>query len=156
MLAVCGAILFLSQLTLAVLPNIEVTSLLILLYTLTFGRKTLLIIYLFVLLEGLIYGFQLWWVMYLYVWTILWLGVTLLARRERTALQWAIFNGVYGLLFGGLCALSYLPVSGAVGAFGWWIAGIPMDLLHGVGNFVLTLTLFAPLRRVLSRAKQFV
>jgi len=31
------------------------------------------------------------------------------------------------------------------------VAGIPMDLLHGGGNFVMTLALFQPLYRVMER-----
>lgn len=62
-----------------------------------------------------------------------------------------IGGGGFGLLFGALGALAYVPVSGPVGAFGWWVAGIPMDLLHGAGNFALTLVLFPPLSKVMER-----
>ena len=73
-LAILGlftAILFLGQVFLAVLPNIEVVSLLIILYTLTCGKKVFLVIYAFVLLEGFCYGFGIWWFSYLYIWSIL-------------------------------------------------------------------------------------
>ncbi|MDQ9757401.1 hypothetical protein RFZ45_00270, partial [Acinetobacter baumannii] len=64
-------VLFVAQIALAVLPNIEIVSLLVIVYTLVFERKTIPIIYAFALLEGLVYGFGIWWIMYLYVWTIL-------------------------------------------------------------------------------------
>lgn len=152
LLAVCTALLFVSQAAMAALPNVEPVSLLIVLYTLVLGRKTLLVIFAFVLLEGALYGVHLWWFMYLYVWPLLWLSATVFARRSRTAVQWALLCGIYGLLFGGLCSVVYLPVSGVTGAFGWWVAGIPMDLIHGVSNFLLTLVLFHPLHRVMERA----
>lgn len=152
LLAVCTALLFAAQAAMAPLPNIEPVTLLLLLYTLTFGRKALLILYAFVLLEGFLYGFHIWWAMYLYIWLVWYLAVTLLCRAHPTVFQWALAAGTYGLLFGALGALIYLPISGPAGAFGWWIAGIPMDLLHGAGNFVLTLALFRPLERVMVQA----
>ena len=48
------------------LPNIEMTSFLLILFTLHFGHLTLLIVPALILFEGLIYGFGLSWVMYLY------------------------------------------------------------------------------------------
>ena len=64
--------------------------------------------------------------------------------------------GAFGLSFGGLCALLYLPLEGWHYALVYWIQGIPFDLLHCVGNFVLTLVLFRPCRRVLDRLAQEV
>ena len=61
-LAACTAILFVGQIALAFLPNIEVVSLLIILYTLTFKKRVLWIIYGFALLEGMLYGFSFWWI----------------------------------------------------------------------------------------------
>ena len=81
------ALLLVSQVALAFLPNIEVVSLLIIIYTLFFKRKTLYIIYLFALLEGLLYGFGTWWIMYLYVWTILW-GIAMLLQNQYHQLSW--------------------------------------------------------------------
>lgn len=82
-LAVCTALVFALQVALAAIPNGECVTLLFILYTLYFRKRTLYIIYAFALLEGMVYGFGLWWFMYLYVWTILWAVVTLLGRRPR-------------------------------------------------------------------------
>ncbi len=43
----------------------ECVTLLFILYTLYFRKRTLYIIYAFALLEGMVYGFGLWWFMYL-------------------------------------------------------------------------------------------
>lgn len=150
-LAVCTALLFAGQAAMAALPNIEPVTLLLLLYTLFFGRKTLLILYAFVLLEGFLYGFHIWWFIYLYIWLVWYLAVAALKKFRPTPFQWALAAGAFGLLFGALGALAYIPLSGPAGAFGWWVAGIPMDLLHGGGNFVLTLVLLPPLSKVMER-----
>ena len=70
-LAVCTALVFALQVALAAIPNGECVTLLFILYTLYFRKRTLYIIYAFALLEGMVYGFGLWWFMYLHVWTIL-------------------------------------------------------------------------------------
>ena len=61
LMGILTALLFIGQVFLAFLPNIEIVSFLIILYTLVFGRKVFLMIYTFILLEGILYGFGLWW-----------------------------------------------------------------------------------------------
>ncbi|MCD8144192.1 MAG: hypothetical protein LUD79_02435 [Oscillospiraceae bacterium] len=153
-LALATALIFALQIALAGLPNIEVVSLLFLLYTLHFRAKTLFVIYAFALLEGVWYGFHIWWVMYLYVWTILWAVVMLLSRKGRKhgAFFWAVINGLYGLAFGFFCSFLYVAMGGLKVAYSWWLAGLPFDAAHGVGNFVTALVLFVPLNRALDFA----
>ena len=65
------AIIEVAKNALAFIPNVELVSLLVILFTLYFGKKILFVIPAFILLEGCIYGFGLWWIMYLYVWPLL-------------------------------------------------------------------------------------
>lgn len=152
-MALLGAILYVGQVALAFLPNIEVVSILVLVYTLTFGRKALLPIYVFVLLEGVTYGFGLWWTMYLYVWTVLYLVVRLM-RKNDSVLVWAVVNGAYGLSFGALCAIPYLITGGIGTAAAWWIQGIPFDMMHCAGNFATALVLYRSLMSILKYSKR--
>ena len=62
--AFLAAILLVLQVSLSWLPNVELVSLLLILYTLVFRRHVWFILYVFVILEGLIYGFGLWWFSY--------------------------------------------------------------------------------------------
>lgn len=136
--AFLAAILVIVQVAFSFLPNIEFVSLLIILYTLVFEKRTVVIIYLFALLEGILYGFGVWWIMYLYVWTILYLLVRIF-RKNNSLLLWAVLSGFFGLAFGMLCAVPY-AVTGGIGAgIAWWISGIPFDILHGIGNFITVL-----------------
>ena len=104
--AFLAAILVIVQVAFSFLPNIEFVSLLIILYTLVFEKRTVVIIYLFALLEGILYGFGVWWIMYLYVWTILYLLVRIF-RKNNSLLLWAVLSGFFGLAFGMLCAVPY-------------------------------------------------
>lgn len=134
------------------LPNIELVTLLIILYTRFFEKKIFLVIPVFVLVEGIIYGFGLWWIMYLYTWPILALLV-LLCKKQDSPLFFSLLSGAFGLSFGALCAIPYLFLGGLRTAFAWWIAGIPYDIIHCISNFILCLILFWPLQRTLEKIK---
>ena len=149
-MGILTAVLFMGQVLLAFLPNVEIVTLLILLYTLIFGRKVFIIFYSFVLLEGILYGFGLWWINYLYVWSIL-AVVVLIFRRQRSFVFWSLTAGFFGISFGALCALPYVFIGGPAAAFSYWIAGIPYDITHCIGNTVLCLLLFRPGYFILNR-----
>jgi energy-coupling factor transport system substrate-specific component len=72
----------------------------------------------------------------------------------RHPLGWAMLSGVFGLMFGALCA----PVDVVLGGWGYaiskWISGIPFDLTHCAGNFVIALLLFAPMRSLTEKLYQ--
>ena len=151
-MAFLAAIAFAGQVALASLPNIEIVTLLIMLYTMVCGKRVFAIIYVFVLLEGVLYGFGLWWFSYLYVWSILAVIVHLL-RRNRSVVFWAVVSGAFGLCFGALFAIPYLFSGGIATAFSYWVAGIPFDLIHCVSNIVLVLVLWKPLLTLLQNSR---
>ena len=137
------AILFVGQVALAPIPNVEIVSLLVVVYTKVFRKKVFFIIYGFVLLEGLMYGFGIWWMMYLYIWSILAI-VVLCFRKQNSAVWWAIIAGIFGFVFGALCSIPYFFISGVHGAMAYWISGIPFDLIHGVSNSIVVFVLYKP------------
>ena len=83
----------------------------------------------------------------------------LLFAREDSSFFWAVFSGLYGLLFGPLCAIPYFFIGFAGGGlqqgltqmFSWWVAGIPFDIIHGISNFVIMLALYRPIHTLLER-----
>lgn len=149
LLGLLAALLIVSKEVMNFLPNIEPVTLLLIVYTLVLGLRSLSIVYVFVLVEGLLFGFGQWWFSYLYIWTLLVLVVWLL-RGMHSRIGWALVAGVYGLLFGALCALVPLVLYGPATGLAYWIAGIPYDLLHCAGNFILTLLLCQPLYKLLN------
>ncbi len=150
--AAFGALLFVAQVALAFLPNIEVVSILVIVFTLTFGRSVIPMLGVFVLLEGLVYGFGIWWFSYLYLWPIL-AGISWLCRKVKGVFAWALISAAYGLCFGALCSIPYFLAGGWAAGVSYWVAGIPFDLAHCGGNFIAALALFVPLRRALERLK---
>ncbi len=142
-----------AKLALSFLPNVELVTLLVILYTLTFGRKIAYVIAAFLLLEGCLYGFGLWWIMYAYIWPLV-AGFAWIFRGRQSVWFWSIFSGACGLFFGALCSVPYLFIGGTKAMFAWWVAGIPYDLIHCVSNTVLCFVLFTPLKAVLSNLEE--
>ncbi len=153
LVAMLTAVITGQQVALSFLPNIELVSLFVILFTRHFGKRTLLVIYVFAVLQGLIYGFGLWMVNYLYVWTILYL-VAYALRGQQSPFVWAVVLGGFGLLFGALCSPVYLFIGGIGAMAAFFIGGIPFDLLHAAGNFVAALLLFRPLDTLFTKLKK--
>lgn len=145
-----GGLTFGAKFVMSFLPNIEPVSLMIMLFMVTYGIRGLFPVGVYVMLEVLVYGIGLWNINYIYVWPIL-AFAALALRKMQDPLAWALLSGIFGLLFGALCA----PVDVVIGGFSYalakWVSGIPFDLLHCVGNFCIALFLFAPMRKLLKK-----
>lgn len=151
-LTMLGSLLVLGKWVMQGLPNIEPVSLLLMVYTYKFGWKALIPTYIFVGLELLLYGFNIWNAMYLYVWAVLVL-VCLPLRRIRRGWLFALIGGLFGLSFGVLCSVPYFFAMGWEFAFSWIASGFTFDLVHGAGNFVIILVLYMPLTKALDRIR---
>lgn len=152
-IALLSATLYVSKIALEMLPNVELVSVLIMVYTLVFGAETFWIITVFNLFELIQWGFGSWWISYLYVWPLLCLVVLLLKKPlKEEFLIWSVIAGCFGLLFGSLFAIAYLPVDPSY-ALAYWISGLMWDVWHGAWNFILMMVLGKPLYRLLSKLK---
>lgn len=154
-----GALMLVSKLALEFLPNVHMLAALTIAYTVCFRKKALYPIYVYVFLNGLVSGFSLWWIPYLYLWTILW-GVTmLLPKNMKPRLAVPVYMavaGLHGLLFGTMYAPAQAVMFGLdfKGMVAWIIAGLPWDLVHGVSNFFMAL-LVMPIVRVIKLAQKY-
>ena len=115
----------------AVLPNIEPVSLMVMLFAVVFGKKCL-------------------YPVYLYVWAVLAVAAYVL-RKMDSPFGWAMVSGVFGLLFGALCGIVDIFIGGIPYAITKWISGIPFDIMHCAGNFAIALLLFKPMRQLMER-----
>ncbi len=148
--AMLAALTFAMKVAMAFLPNIEPVSLMVMLFMVVFGWRGLYPVYVYVAMEFLYYGIGIWNLYYLYVWAIL-AVLAWLCRKAEEPLLWALLSGVFGLAFGALCAVADIFLVGPSYAFVKWIDGIPFDIAHCAGNFVIALLLFKPLRKLMER-----
>lgn len=150
-----GAIMFISKQLLEFLPNIHMLGMLTMVYTLVYRKKALIPIYVFVLLEGVLAGFSMWWIPYLYLWTVLW-GVTMLLPRnmpDKVAVPvYAVICALHGLCYGTL----YAPFQALWMGFdlkttiAWIVSGLPWDGIHALGNLAFG-TMIVPLAKLFKK-----
>ncbi len=155
------AVIEVCKVALAWAPNIELTSFLLIMFTLFFGGKIVFVVPVFILIEGAMYGPQLWWIMYLYAWPLL-VFITWMFRKQESIWFWCVLSSLFGFAFGFLCSFPYVVIGAAGGGilnglyagFTWWVAGIPFDIIHGVSNFVIMMILYHPVRMILKEAQK--
>ena len=155
-----ATIMFCSKLIMEALPNIHLLGTLTMVYTLTYRKKALIPIYVYVMLNGIYAGFNMWWVPYLYIWTILWAVTMLLPRKMPVKIAAVVYPAVcalhgfaYGTMYAPAQALMFkMDITQTLA---WIASGLPFDLIHGIGNLVLGLFIL-PLTKLLKRLEKSV
>ena len=139
------------------MPNIHLIGVFIIAITVVYRKKALYPIYTYVFLDGLFSGFSMWWIPYLYIWTVLW-GVTmLLPKNMQNKAKPFVYMGIcalHGFSFGVLFAPAQAILFGLnfKATITWIIAGLPFDLIHGVSNLFCGL-LVCPIISVLKKTQ---
>ncbi len=110
----------------------------------------MLIAAVFIINEGFIWGFGLWFWGYVYMWPLLIIVTEILKNRVYSEVGWSIVSGLFGLSFGLLYAFYVAPLLG-LKVHEYWLAGIPFDIAHMVGNFFFMMILYYPVRNLLER-----
>lgn len=157
LIAVCAAVLFVQQLAMSMLPNIQFTTLLVVLYAKVLGfRRTTLIVTVHVLASSFLSPYGPINPLYL---PSMWIGWMLIPifmhtvmRRFDTPYPLAIFGFLFGFVYGWL----FIPVS-------VWILGtpfmtyfmmdLPFELIMAISNFLTILWLYQPLKDFLVSQK---
>lgn len=153
----CGllaALVFSLKMAMAGLPNIEPVTLLLIIYTLCVPRLAPYITFAYIFLEVAFFGFGIWVICYFYIWPLL-LLLTWLMRKNQSVVIWAVFSGAFGLCYGALCAIPWAVTGGLYAGFTYWVSGIPYDISHCVGNTVLMLVFYKPLKRCFSNVSRY-
>ncbi len=149
------------------LPNIEPVTVMLMALTCVFGIKALLPVYVFSFIEILVHGFYLWNMMYLYVWAVLvlislcFLPLHKLIETKTGKLSpvlitalWTFLSALFGISFGAICSIPYFVTLGIEGAIAWIVSGFAFDVLHCIGNTVISALLFYPLYKILKLARK--
>ena len=156
-----GALMFLTKYLMQAIPNIHLLAMFIAAFTVVYRWKALIPLYVYVLIDGIVGGFALWWIPYLYIWLTIWAAVMIVApimeRRQwpakKQAAVYMALCALHGLTFGTL----YAPLQALMyglsfkAMLAWIAAGLWFDLMHGAGNFAagaLVVPLAALLRKL--------
>lgn len=150
-----GALMFCSKIVMEILPNIHLLGMFVMTFTVVFRAKALIPIYIYVFLNGLYAGFNLWWIPYLYIWTVLWAITMLLPKkmpRWLAALVYPAVCGMHGLLYG----ILYAPAEAILfhlsfeQMLAWIASGVLFDAIHAVSNVFMGM-LVLPLSQLITR-----
>ncbi len=150
LIGILSATITAGKLALSFIPNVEVVTLLFIVYTVVFGmRRTLMISFVFSTIEILIYGFSTWFLVYYLIWPLLIFFSNFLRKKINSEYGFATLAGLFGLLFGLFFAIFESFFYGLMYGVSYWIKGIPFDIVHAVSNFIIVLILYKPLVNVL-------
>ena len=153
-----GAVMFASKMLMEILPNIHLLGMFVVAITVVYRKKALYPIYIYVLLNGIFAGFAMWWIPYLYIWTILWAAVMILPKnmpKKVAPIVYAVICALHGFGFGVL----YAPAQAIMfnlnfeGMLAWIAAGLPFDVIHGISNLCCGV-LILPLIKLLKNSEK--
>lgn len=151
--ALLSAILVLSKEIISFLPNIEIVTCLLMVYTSVFSLKaSLWISLLFSFIQSLLYGVGTWTIVYFVIWPLLcclfsWLQTIL----EKKIDYLAFFGALFGLCFGSFFAIPYFWIGGTQGFVAYILNGLIFDCIHAISNYILILLLYEPLKKSCQR-----
>lgn len=156
-----SAIMLISKLLLEAIPNFHLLAVFTVAMTVAYRQKALYPIYGYVFLQGIIAGFNPWWIPHLYLWTVLWAVVMLFPKnmgKITATVVYTVVCALHGLFYGTLYAPSQALIFGLnfKGMIAWIISGLPFDLVHAAHNLILGMVLIMPIIMVLNYTKKYL
>ena len=152
--AMCAALVVVSNELLAFLPNVELVTFLLMMYSLYFDLKgSIMIAVLFCFIQTLLYGVGIWTLMYFIVWPLLVFVTSCLKKQLNNYHRCALFSGMFGLCFGFLFSIPYFLISLKMGWI-YFLKGIPFDLIHGIANYIIMIFLYEKMSKIFFQLKE--
>lgn len=156
--AMFGSLMYCSKILMEWAPNVHFLALFIIALTVVYRWKAIIPLYVFIFLTGLMNGFGVWWIPYLYIWLPLFFLALALPRNMPKPVAVPVYmlaGGLHGILFGTLYApaqalLFHLNFEKTIA---WILAGLPWDAVHAAGNLAAC-TLAVPMIELLKRLER--
>ena len=147
------AIIIAFQTLLSSINGLELTTLLITTAALLLPLSTsLTIVVVYCLIQGILYGFGDWLVVYIIYWTLIDLISYLLRLflRKHLIIN-SILNGAYGVLLGIFFFFKTLILYDLSSAISYYLTGLSGDIFHTIINILVTLILYPVMVRIFSK-----
>lgn len=153
LIGLLSALLVVVQVSLAAIPNVELVSLLLLMYAITLPLSmSLTIAIVFATLQALVWGMGDWVIGYYWIWPFWVVLVYLLRHMNKTnEYRWALLSGLWGFLFGILFAVNHGVLYGLNYSVAYWLKGISFDIIHAISNYIVIIILFVPTQKLFER-----
>lgn len=157
MIAMLSSLSFVGRIMFTFLPNVQPTTVIILLVTLYLGTVDgLLVAIISIFMSNIYLGMGPWTLAQLISFGAL---VTVIHLCKKVSLDTKYYPVValfLGLLYGFVISLIQAPFFGWISFFPYYISGLPYDFNHAVGNYVFFIILHPPLSKILKNQKRNV
>lgn len=154
-ISIFTAVLFVQEQVLSFLPNIQLTVLLIVLYSKILGfKKTIIIVLLHILLDSILGGFN---ILYLIPMLIGWLSIPILILTLFKKVESSIGLGIVGIIASVIYSWCFIFIEVVVlkGSFiAYFIADLPFELLLMGSSFLSIIWLYQPLYKLINKIYQ--
>ncbi len=154
-ISIFTAVLFVQEQALSFLPNIQLTVLLLVLYSKILGfNKTVIIVLLHVLLDSILGGFN---ILYLIPMLIGWMSIPIMISTLFKKVESSIGLGIVGIIASVIYSWSFIFIEVVVlkGSFtAYFIADLPFELLLMGSSFLSIIWLYQPLYKLINKIYQ--
>lgn len=152
-MAMCVTILFVQEQLLVILPNIQFTTMLLVLFASLFTLKeNIVMIIVYVFLDSLYMGAlnPLYMTPMLIGWMLIPISYNLLLRKTHNEIILAFFGLLFGFIYGWVFIPFRMLELGISEFWPYLLLDIPFEILMALSNFLTILWLYKPLYRTLS------
>ena len=153
LIAICAAVLFVQQMAFSFLPNIQLSTLLIVLYAKVLGfKRTSLIIVIHVIAYNLLSPFGS--VIPVYIpfmftaWMLIPISLSTFLKKIESSLGLAFVGLVFGFVYGWMYIPPAVFITGTP-FVAYLVMDIPFEIVMAISNFITILWLYYPLKNVL-------
>jgi hypothetical protein len=153
-LSICGLIV--QEILFFSIPNVQITTLLIVLYSKNYSFKEMVVLLVcYVLIDNLVIGpFRVENVIaMLFSWMLLMIMLKTVFRKVENELSLAIIGGVFGFIYCWGFVLVNLFILDSQALVEYIIADIPFELIFVASNFITIYWLFKPLNKFIQNYK---
>ena len=150
MMSVLTGVMFVLELALSSIPSVQLTFLLMLIYSRILGTpKTMIIIFVHVLLDTMLFGGLMSFYMgsMLFGYMLIPIMANTIFKRVENVYVLALFSGLSAVLY----AWSFIPPTMLLYNIDVWLylmADIPFTAVSVINNFIATIVLYKPLTRI--------
>lgn len=138
LVALLSAVSVAGRIALAAIPGFQPTTVIVIVTTMALGLKNgLLVVVVSTLLSNLNLGHGIWTFFQLFAWMTVALLSYFFGRSRFKKNIWisSAFAGLMGILYGMVVSLNGLLFTNRIVAY--YLAGLPHDLIHAIGNVVI-------------------
>lgn len=161
LLGILIALAYVGRILLQFMPNVQPVTAILIIITLTMGTSDGLIVAIAsIFLSNLMLGMGPWSFAQIVAYSNIVLFTGLIMKycyrpQQRWArLLFAIYAFITGIAYGFIISLITVEMMSIESFWAYYLAGIPFDLMHGIGNFVFYLLLEPTLTPLINRQLQ--